>query len=181
MKKKGAMEMSVGTIVTIVLLMSVLVLGIFLIQRIFTSASGAIDLTDQQLREEINKLFSEENKISIYPGTRFIQIKQGKADGVGIGIKNLDRGASGSNLFSYEVVGADVDDCGISKEEAESWIITGKSEKDIPIASGDLITDKILFRIPVGSPLCIAKFRINVKVDDKHYDTDSFNIEIRPK
>ena len=33
--KRGAMEMSVGTIVTIVLLMSVLVLGIFLVQKIF--------------------------------------------------------------------------------------------------------------------------------------------------
>ena len=38
-KKRGAMEMSVGTIVTIVLLMTVLVLGIFLVQRIFTSST----------------------------------------------------------------------------------------------------------------------------------------------
>ena len=35
--------MSVGTIVTIVLLMSVLVLGIFLVQNIFRGATGAID------------------------------------------------------------------------------------------------------------------------------------------
>ena len=52
--KKAAMEMSVGTIVTIVLLMSVLILGIFLVQNIFKSAKGAVDLTDKQLKNEIN-------------------------------------------------------------------------------------------------------------------------------
>ena len=39
MNKKAAMEMSVGTIVTIVLLMSVLVLGIFMIQKIFSGST----------------------------------------------------------------------------------------------------------------------------------------------
>ena len=41
--KSGAMEMSVGTMVTIVLLMIVLVLGIFFIQKIFGAGTNAID------------------------------------------------------------------------------------------------------------------------------------------
>jgi len=179
--KRAAMEMSVGTIVTIVLLVSVLILGIVLIRNIFTSAKGAIDLTDQQLRNEIDKLFSEEDKLIIYPQTKFIEIKQEDTDGVGIGIKNLQRGESGTETFSYEVLASDVSDCGVSKEEAESWIVTGKSETDIPIASGDLITDKVLFRIPVGSPLCVVKFRINVDAGGSAYASDSFNIEIQAK
>ena len=83
------MEMSVGTIVTIVLLVTLLILGVVLIKNIFTSAKGVVDLTDQQLRNEINKLFSEDSKISIYPGTRLVEIKQEATDGVGFGIKNL--------------------------------------------------------------------------------------------
>ena len=64
---KGAMEMSVGTIVTIVLLMSVLVLGLFLVQRVFSSGTGAIDSIDSQVQNEIQKLFSEEGRtIAIY-------------------------------------------------------------------------------------------------------------------
>ncbi len=173
--------MSVGTIVTIVLLMSVLVLGIFLVKNIFSSAKGAVDLTDEQLRNEINKLFSEENRISIYPGTRFVEIKQEETDGVGIGIRNLLTGEAGTKKFSYEVVATEVEDCGVSKEEAESWIVTGKSEEDIPIPSGAFLTDKILFRIPVGAPLCIAKYRINVDAEGDTYATDSFNIEIKAK
>ena len=53
---KGAMEMSVGTIVTIVLLMSVLVLGIFFVSKIFTSSNNAIDSIDSQVQSEINQI-----------------------------------------------------------------------------------------------------------------------------
>lgn len=179
--KKAAMEMSVGTIVTIVLLVSVLILGIVLVRNIFTSAKGAVDLTDQQLRNEINKLFSEEDKLIIYPQTKIVEIKQDEIDGIGIGIKNLEKGAAGADTFSYEVVASDVGDCGVSKEEAEGWIVTGKSDEDIPIASGDLVTDKILFRIPLGAPLCLAKYRINVNIGGKSYATDSFHVEVIAK
>ena len=62
--------MSVGTIVTIVLLVTVLVLGLVLVRTIFASAKGAVDLTDQQLRNELSKLFGEERRVSIFPGPR---------------------------------------------------------------------------------------------------------------
>ena len=69
------MELSVGTMVTIVLLVMVLILGIVLIQNIFKGAKGAVDLTNDQIRDELNKLFSEEKKVVIYPGTKRVEIK----------------------------------------------------------------------------------------------------------
>ena len=182
--KRAAMEMSVGTMVTIVLLMSVLILGIFLIQKIFTSAKGAIDLTDQQLRNEINKLFGEESRIAIYPGNRLVEIKQEDTDGVGIGIKNLLSGVEGTSTFSYQVVVSDPDlerKCGISEDRVIDWIVTGRSEVDIPIPSGSFSSQKVLFEIPSGSPLCIIRFRVNVDTDGTAYDTDFFDISIKAK
>jgi len=184
--KKGAMEMSMGTIVTIVLLVSVLVMGIFFIQRISKSATGVIDLTDQQLRNEINKLFSEETKLSVYPGTRLVEIKQETTDGVGFGIRNLLTGQAGTKTFSYEVVVADSDadlnnKCGIDKTTALSWIVTGKSETSIPIPSGDYSVQKVLFEIPTGSPLCTIRYRVNVNAEGTAYATDFFDIKIKAK
>ncbi len=182
--KTGAMEMSVGTIVTIVLLMGVLVLGIFLIQNIFSSAKGAIDLTDQQLRNEINKLFSEDSRISIYPGTRLVEIKQESTDGVGLGIRNRLTGIAGTSKFSYEVVVSDPDlesKCGVGEQVARSWIVTGRAEKDIPIPSGDYSTQKVLFEIPTGSPLCTVRYRVNVDAAGDAYATDFFDIKIKSK
>jgi hypothetical protein len=185
MKNKiGSIEMSVGTIVTIVLSVTLLILGIFFVQNIFSTANGVADLTDQQLRSEISKLFSEEDKISIYPGTRFIEIKQETTDGVGIGIKNLLQGSGGDTTFSYEVVVSDStikEKCGIGEDEVINWITTGKSEKDIPIPSGDISTQKVLFDIPTGAPLCTVRFRINVYANGKSYATDFFDLKIKAK
>ncbi len=182
--RKAAMEMSVGTIVTMVLLVTVLILGIVLIKNIFSSAKGVVDLTDQQLRDEINKLFSEESKISIYPSTRLVEIKQDSTDGVGLGIRNLLTGASGNKKFSYEVAVSDSnlnEKCGINAETAEGWIVTGQAEEDIPIPSGDFSTQKVLFEVPVGAPLCTIRFRINVNADGAAYATDFFDLKIKAK
>jgi len=182
--KRAAMEMSVGTIVTIVLLVTVLILGVVLIKNIFTSAKSVVDLTDQQLRNEINKLFSEESKISIYPSTRLVEMKQETTDGVGIGIKNLLTGASGDNKFFYNVVVSDSNiqsKCGINAGVAEGWIVTGKSEKDIPIPSGDFSAQRVLFEVPVGAPLCTIRFRVNVEANGANYATDFFDLKVKAK
>ena len=182
--KSGAFEMSVGTIVTIVLSVTLLVLGIFFVQQVFSSAKGVVDLTDQQLRNEINKLFSEEDRVSIYPSTRLVEIKQETTDGVGVGIKNLLTGASGSKLFSYEVAISDADletKCGIDATEVTAWIVTGRAENDIPIPSGDISTQKVLFEIPTGAPLCTIRFRINVQADGESYATDFFDLKVKAK
>jgi len=179
--KKAAMEMSVGTIVTIVLLMSVLILGIFLIKNIFSSAKGAIDLTDQQLENEINQLFGDDEELVIYPKSRIVEVKQGELEAVGIGVKNLLEGSAGTSLFSYNVVVSDTGNCVEDEEEIENWIIVGKAEEDIPIRVGDSFVEKIRFKVPIGSSLCTPRFRVNVYVGEEPYATDSFDIDVKAK
>ena len=177
--KKGAMEMSVGTIVTIVLLMSVLVLGIVLIKNIFSGAKNVVDMTNDQLSNEVSKLFGEAEKIVIYPNSRKVTVKQEESDGFGIGIKNLLTGTAGTKTFSYEVVVADVGNCGVGESEIEEWIIVGKSESDIPIPSGGNSIQKVILEIPTGSPLCTFKLRVNVDAEETSYATDSVFIEVK--
>jgi len=184
MKKRAAFEMSMGTIVTIVLSVTLLVLGIFFVQNIFQTAKGVTDLTNDQLINEVNKLFSEENKMAIYPGTRFVEIKQENTDGVGIGIKNLLTGASGDKTFSYVTAVSDADletKCGLDAAAVEKWIVTGRAESDIAIPSGDFSVQRVVFEIPVGAPLCTIRFRVNVEADGTPYATDFFDVKIKAK
>ncbi len=179
--KKGAMEMSVGTIVVIVLSVTMLVLGVVFIKNLFSLATGVADLTDEQLKNEINKLFSEESRIVIVPNSRFVQIKQENEDHVGVGIQNLLEGASATTKFSYNVYASEFADCG-TKEEVEDWIILGKAESNFTIPTGQKVVKRIRFRIPVGSPLCSARFNVDVFEDDgTAYATDSFDIEVKAK
>mgnify|MGYP001603209091 FL=1 len=178
---RGQMEMSVGTIVTIVLLVTLLILGVVLIKNIFKSTKGVVDLTDQQLKSEIGKLFGDDSKLAIYPGTRLIEIKQEATDGVGFGIKNLQQGVSGTDKFSYIVSASDVADCGIAKDVAENWITVGKTESDLAIPIGDMVVRKVSFRIPVGAPLCTARFKVEVKMGSTIYASDFFDLNIKAK
>lgn len=171
--------MSVGTMVTIVLLMTVLILGIILIKNIFFSAKKAIDLTDQELENEINKLFGSDKPVTIYPKSALVEVKQGELEEVGIGIRNLLEGTSGTSFFSYEVVVSSTGNCIEDEEEIESWLIVGQTAEDIPIRVGDLTVERVRFKVPVGSSLCIPRYRVNVYADEEIYDTESFDIEIK--
>src|SRR3989344_967194 len=102
--KKAAMEMSVGTIVTIVLLVTVLILGLTLIRTIFKSSIDNINGIDQSVKNEINKLFGEDDKIKVivYPPSRLITIQKGNEEGLGFGfsIRNLEET---EGRFSYTI------------------------------------------------------------------------------
>src|SRR4030042_6368767 len=90
--KKGAMELTLGTVVVFVLSVSVLIMGIFLIQKIFGGASNAINDINENVKNEINKMFSQDadRKIAIYPSTREIEMKKGELGGFGFSIRNTD-------------------------------------------------------------------------------------------
>lgn len=168
--KRGAMEMSVGTIVTIVLLMSVLVLGIFLVQKIFKTGTSAIDQVDTKIQSEIDRLFTEEDKsVVVYPKERAITIKKGDSGGFGFSIMNKEN-SEGS--FSYLVsVGEIASNCKLSEEDAEKLIVLGKSGDGIILPSGSKLEDAIFvkFDIPELTPLCQIRYQIDVKNNDEQY------------
>jgi hypothetical protein len=180
--KRGAIELSIGTIVIIVLAMSMLILGLVLVKNIFTGATSIADMTNDQLRDQVSKLFSGDKKLVVYPDARHIKLKQGETEGFGIGIKNLLPGTTESTIFSYEVVISDPNlrrNCGgISENEALAWIVTGQAEDRIPIASGDFASSKVLLNVPVGSPLCTLRYRVNVRANNADYKSELMDITI---
>lgn len=168
--KIAAMEMSVGTIVTIVLLMSVLVLGIFLVQKIFKTGTSAIDVVDTKIQSEIDRLFADEDKsVVVYPKERDITIKKGDSGGFGFSIMNKEQ-TSGS--FSYLVsVGELGADCQLTEEQAEKLIVLGKTGTGINLPSGSKLEDAIFvkFNIPETAPLCQIRYSLDVEKDGVQY------------
>ena len=164
--KRGAMEMSVGTIVTIVLLMSVLVLGIFLVQKIFTSSSGAIDQVDTQLQNQINQLFAEEGKkLVVMPTSRDISIKKGK-DPSGFAFSVVNKGAEQAE-YNFEVKSSDVSNCGstMTNERADSYVLGGTGS--FTLAAGGSLDPARLIRFVVSeeAPICTIIYELGVYRD----------------
>lgn len=170
--KKGAIEMSIGTIVVVVLAMSMLILGLVLIKTIFSGAKNVAEMTNDQVTEELTKMFGVEQKVAVYPSTKQVEITQGKLGGFGIGIKNLQSGTTGTSKFSYEVVVSDSkvrEKCGVTDAEILNLITTGQTEVEIPIASGEIYSSKVLFSTQEGDPLCTVRFRVDSKVNNAPY------------
>ena len=181
--KRGAIELSIGTIVIIVLAMSMLILGLVLVRSIFTGAKYNVDEMNNKVKGEINKLFVEDKKTVVYLPNQITKIKQNEEWGVAFAIKNLAKGTVDAGKFDYEVVVSDPDirtKCGIGEREIEAWMTTGRSDQ-IDIAPGDTYYGIVRFYIPEGSPLCVIRLHLDVKKDNQHYATDFFDVEVLAK
>jgi hypothetical protein len=178
--KKGAIELSIGTIVIIVLAMSMLILGMVLIRNIFAGSSENILQMNDKVKDQINKLFVEDKRTVVYLPNQIAKIDQNEDWGVAFGIKNLERGTAMVGAFSYEVSVSDPDvqrKCGIGEGDIERWITTGRSDQ-MSIAPGQNYYGIVRFLIPANAPLCTVRFHIDVKKDGQAYATDFFDVEV---
>lgn len=181
--KKGAIELSINTIVVIVLALSMLILGFVLIQNIFDGAKYNIQQINDKSKDEINKLFVDDTiKAVVYLDNNGAEIKQGKPFGIAWALQTNGK----SQTFNWEVEVKDdrvMDKCGVSAEEAELWVSTGGSG-DVGLASGDKHHDVINFNIPENSvsdiSSCLIRYRIVITQEDgSPYKTVSFDVDVK--
>jgi len=175
------MEMSVGTIVTIVLLMTVLILGLYLVRTIFSSATTSIDGIDSAVKGEIQKLFSEDKtrKVVIYPSTRKIEITKGNTNsGFGFSIRNNLQEAE---KFSYVIKATEVS-CvnNMRLSEADDLITLGKEGSNIQLPAGTMMDDPIYvrFNIPETAPPCEVRYSIEVYYQGKTLYAPSITVDL---
>ncbi len=161
--KQGAMEMTMGTMVTIVLLTMVLILGGYFVSQVFFSAKENIENIDTGIKNEINKLFSDDSsrKIVVYPEKREIKIQKGKDNsGFAFSIRNVEQTES---TFSYEVSAIETS-CGMTLTKADELIALGKEGTGIKLPAGNFMEDAIFvrFNIPETAPPCRIRYSIDV-------------------
>jgi len=180
-QKKAAIELSIGTIVIIVLAMSMLILGLVLIKSIFTGAKYNVDQMNNKVKDEINKLFVEDKKTVIYLPNQKAEIQQNDEWGIAFAIKNTAKGTSEAGKFNYDVIVSDPNvakNCGVGEREVEDWIETGQSDT-INLMPGETYYGIVRFFIPEGSPLCTVRFHLEISKDNvKGWATDFFDVEV---
>lgn len=184
--KKAAMEMSVGTIVTIVLLVSVLVLGLVLISNIFVGANESVSTIDEKIKSEINNIFSSEGaRVAIYPSDRKVKLKQGtQSEGFALAINNE---YTSEKIFKYkvylsqEIYEAIKSKCGetTTLREMESWIDVPSDSITVPKSSSSVdSTTKMFFSIPKTAPRCTIPYIVDIRVDDELYYQTRVHVSI---
>lgn len=180
--KRGAIELSVGTIVVIVLAISMLIMGLVLIANIRRGTTDAIDLINNNVKAQINSLFNQDDsqKTVVYlPGGEALTEK-GRNYNIQFAIKNTLRGESGSTEFRYEVAVSEIEQgCRLTEAEANEYIILGKNGR-VRVSAGSAPEERtIVVRIPEEAPLCSLTYNIDVtEADGSFYDQNSFILTV---
>lgn len=178
--KKGAVELSISTIVVVVLAMSMLILGLILVKSIFEGTKYNVDTLNNKVKGEIDKLFVEDQTVVLYLANGEAPIKQGTAYGVAFGIQNSVQGTASEGAFTYEITADDTDltaRCGLKKEEAEEWIYPGRTGT-FTLSPGGTYHGLARFSIPESSPLCTVRYNLAISMADKPYDFAFFDVVI---
>lgn len=181
--KKAAIEMSVGTIVTIVLSMTLLIGLLFFIRSIVSSGTNAITEVDKQIQSQITKLFTEgdaNKKVVVYPTSRDITMKKGDEGGFAFSIKNINNDVA---TFSYTVSAKEKGaDCSMTLQQADQIIILGKTGSGINIPSKDTLEDPVLvkFKVPETATGCNIRYGLDVMSGSVQYvPTISVDLSIK--
>ena len=177
--KKGALELSIGTIVVIVLAMSMLILGLVLIRNIFTGATYNVDQLNRNVEAEINKLFNERgDRIVMYLPDNQAKVKQGKSFGVAFGIKNNVEGESQAGKFTYKVQASDIQrGCQLTLQQADQYLKLG-STGAFDLAPGQIRYNLVKIQPSSTAPLCEIRYDISVVKDNQPYDSTFFIMKI---
>lgn len=178
--KKAAIELSIGTIVIIVIAMSMLILGLVLVRTIFTGSIYNVQQLNKNVEAEINKLFNERGqKIVIYLPNNQAEIKKGESFGVAFGIKNTAEGEATPGQFNYNIEVSSIQTgCQLSEQQAQSYVILG-GQGSLSLAPGSEPAYRIVkIQAPETAPLCEIQYDIIVTKDSQPYDTGFFIVKI---
>ena len=152
-----------GTMVTMVLLVAVLILGGYMVNRIFSGGLESVDQINTQVKSEITKLFSEDSskKIIIYPQSRIVNVKKGDTGvAFSFALRNVEKS---DGEFTYTVAASETDCTQLTTTQADSFIGLGKTGTRT-ITAGSIMDDPIhvVISVPESAPPCSVRYLISV-------------------
>ena len=188
--KTGAMEMSVGTIVTIVLLMAALVLGLVLTGNIFQTSSENVQIIDDQVKNQIIDLFgsSDDNFIVSLGGQSTAKIKQGTENfGIPIGFSPTNPLAWGTSKTNckYTLTAINQPNYYINKGWSNVINSVQTGVNNVVFENTDTTNGYSLIKIsvPENIPPCLQRFSIKIMCTGYPDETvtGSFDVEVTKK
>lgn len=168
--KKAAIELSIGTIVVIVIAMTMLVLGLVLVKNIFSGATESVDSLNEKVMGEISRLFTDEtaNVVVRLGSDQTAKIKQDTASfNIAIGARTLDGSSTTRDRLVYKLT---LDQTGnncvksFGLSATKNLFITPLDiENKFDKYDGSDSFAQVQLKIPKGTALCTQKVFIDVR------------------
>ncbi len=167
--KKGAIELSMTTIIVIVMGVTLLVLGLVFIRGIMLKTTGLTEEAFADAEREIQQRIGASDKIYVSGGLRW-EAEPGKSLARVIGIRNFDPNPDSSAPFTVDMISTD------NRGEKEWFIITQPGE----IKAGEISIVPIEVKLPSSIPPGTSyPFRIVVKKGNEEHASQGVIISVQ--
>ena len=172
--RRAALELSIGTIVILVLGVTMLIMGMVVTRSIMCGALGLTDDVNGKVRSELNNLFdsTEGEVVCVGSGSDPVKMVPGKPNIVHCSVK-----AAQTANYEFNVVSTDTSIPGLKEETIESWITTDSWTGSV--APGDTDSKKpIRMSIPDNAPEGNINIQVEVSRDSELISTKDLDFEI---
>lgn len=171
--KKGAIELSMTTIIVIVMGVTLLILGLVFIRGIFTKISGLTEGAFSEAEEEIQQRMGATQKIYTSGGLKW-DVEPGVSLPRVVGIQNFDENLDSSAKFTVEIL---PNDDKSKKYWKEDWFVISQPGN---IKAGEKATVPVEVKLPKGLPPGSSySFLIKVLKNTKEYETQAIIVSIK--
>jgi len=177
--RDGALELSIGTIVVIVIGMSMLILGLVLVRTIFSGSTKSINDLNEQVQNEILDLFDDDqgNLVIKLGSADTAKVKPGQRFNVAIGAQHPDGATISRDTLLYQITLDDNSDTNclriMGKERAEKMFVTKVNNwNEFDRYSGSNAFALIEIDVAKGTPRCTQKVNVDMKLKDSAQATD---------
>ncbi len=176
--RTAALELSIGTIVVVVLGMTMLILGLILIKNIFSISTKSVNILDEKITREVTALFTDDQEevvVRLGPD-HTAKIKPGTDSfGIAIGAKTPDGSPTNRARLQYKLVldqGSDnncVKKLGLS--QTQSLFITSLNNFiQFDTFQGSNAFAIVQLAIPKATTSCSQKVLVDVKDTTKNQE-----------
>ena len=172
MRKKGAMELSIGTIVVIVIAITMLILGIVFVRSVMCGALGLTGDLNNRVKGEINDLFgSTGGEVQCIGVSRdAVRMIPGEVNIVYCGIKAPQAATYSITLTDYSAVYS-------TQSDIRSWIVTDSWTGTV--APGDEDPKKaVRLNLPDNAPEDTIMLQVVIKKEGDIIATQDLDFEI---
>ncbi len=167
--KKGAIEMSMTTIIVIVLGVTLLILGLAFVRNIFGKTEQLGLQAFEQADKEIQSKMGSTEKFYVSGGFTWT-VDPGTAVGRLVVIQNFDENLDSSGDFKVEIKPTD-------KKGSETWFVISQPGK---IKAGEKAKVPIEVRLPKGLPPGTSySFVVKVYKNNQEYESQSIIVSVK--
>lgn len=173
-QKKAALELSVGTVVILVLGVTMLIMGMVVTRSVMCGALGLTGEVNGKVRGELDKLFdSTEGEIACVGSGDAVKMIPGETNIVHCSIRAPEKAQ-----YKIEVASVGSTSSSISKETVQKWVAT-KSAWEGQIAPGDFDSKKpVRLVIPNNAPEGNIQLQLKVYRNNELISTQDLDFEI---